>query len=82
MKSGAVRRHKELVITKPDLTVEQVLADLCARDARDATRDVAPMKAADDALLLDTTELSIDDAVQRAISAIKARVKYAQFFKG
>jgi len=71
----AARRHKELVTTKPDLTVEQVFADLCARDARDATRDAAPMKAADDALLLDTTELSIDEAVQRAISAIKTRLK-------
>lgn len=71
----AERRHKELVVTKPDLTVEQVLTDLRARDARDSTRDAAPMKAADDALLLDTTELSIDEAVQQAIAAILVRLK-------
>ncbi len=71
----AARRHKELVVTMPDLTVEQVLTDLEARDARDANRDTAPMKAADDALLLDTTALSIDEAVQQAIAVIRARLK-------
>ena len=71
----AERRHKELVVTKPDLTVEQVLIDLRARDARDSTRDAAPMKAANDALLLDTTALSIDEAVQQAIAAIQAGLK-------
>lgn len=70
----AARRHKELVVTKPDLRVEQVLTDLRARDARDSTRDAAPMKAADEALLLDTTALSIDEAVQQAITAIQARL--------
>ena len=71
----AERRHKELVVTKPDLTLEQVLTDLRARDARDSTRDAAPMKAAKDALLLDTTALSIDEAVQQAITAIQSRLK-------
>ncbi|MEE9452768.1 MAG: (d)CMP kinase [Paracoccaceae bacterium] len=71
----AKRRHKELVVIKPDLTFAQVLIDLQARDARDASRDVSPMKPADDALLLDTTELSIDAAVQQAITAIRARLK-------
>ncbi|MHA1128520.1 MAG: (d)CMP kinase [Alphaproteobacteria bacterium] len=71
----AQRRHKELVEAKPNLTVEQVLTDLRARDARDSSRDAAPMKAASDALLLDTTELSIDEAVQQAITVIQARLK-------
>ena len=44
-------------------------------DDRDAERDVSPMKAADDALLLDTSELSIDEAVQRAIAAIQEHLK-------
>jgi cytidylate kinase len=71
----AERRHKELVVTKPDLTVEQVLTDLRARDARDASRDASPMKPADDALLLDTTELSIDEAVAQALAVVQARLK-------
>ncbi len=71
----AARRHKELVQAKPELTVTQVLNDLRARDDRDAARDVSPMKPADDALLLDTTELSIDEAVQQAITAIQLHLK-------
>lgn len=70
----AERRHKELVINKPDLTVEQVLTDLRARDARDAARDVAPMVPAQDALLLDTTKLSIDAAVAEAMALIQKRI--------
>jgi len=54
---------------------EQVLADLRARDARDATRDVAPMIAATDALLLDTTDLSIDAAVAEAVAYVDSRIR-------
>ncbi|MCK4860571.1 MAG: (d)CMP kinase, partial [Rhodobacteraceae bacterium] len=71
----AERRHKELVQAKPELTVTQVLSDLRARDDRDAARDASPMKAAEDALLLDTTELSIDEAVAQAIAVVQARLK-------
>lgn len=70
----AERRHKELVVNKPELSVEQVLSDLRARDARDASRDAAPMRAADDALLLDTTKLSIDAAVAEALALIQKRI--------
>ena len=51
-----------------------VLADLRARDARDAARDVAPMVAAEDALLLDTTDLSIDAAVAEAVAYVRSRL--------
>lgn len=66
----AVRRQKELGIG----AFESVLADLRARDARDATRDVAPMVAAPDALLLDTTDLSIDAAVAEAVAYVADRL--------
>jgi len=69
----AERRHKELVESKPELTVEQVLTDLRARDLRDSSRDTSPMRAADDALLLDTTKLSIDAAVAEAMALIQER---------
>jgi cytidylate kinase len=71
----AERRYKELVQAKPDLTVTQVLNDIRARDDRDAARDVSPMRAADDALLLDTSKLSIDEAVLQAITAVRVRLK-------
>ena len=52
-----------------------MLADLRARDARDATREVAPMVAAKDALLLDTTDLSIDAAVAEAVAYVDSRIR-------
>jgi cytidylate kinase len=52
----------------------RVLADLRARDARDAGRDAAPMAQAPDALLLDTTDLSIDAAVAAATAFVKGRL--------
>ena len=70
----AERRWKELRENNPDLSLEQVKADLAARDARDALRDTAPMRAAKDALLLDTTKLSIDAAVAEAVALIQKRI--------
>ena len=70
----AVRRHAELVEKASGLTVAEVLADLQARDARDSERKVAPLMAAADAVLLDTTELTIDAAVKMAIEAIDAKI--------
>ena len=67
----AARRHSELADGR---SLDQVRADLKARDARDASRDTAPMVAAADALLLDTTELSIDAAVARAIAHVEERL--------
>jgi len=66
----AERRQAEL----GEASFERVLADLRARDARDATRDVSPMVAAPDALLLDTTDLSIDAAVAEAVAYVRSRL--------
>jgi cytidylate kinase len=66
----AARRHAEL---GEGQTFEQVLADLRTRDARDAGRDAAPLVRAEDALLLDTTDLSIDAAVAKAIAYVDER---------
>jgi cytidylate kinase len=68
----AARRHAEL---GGRAEPAQVLADLRARDARDAGRAAAPMAAAPDALLLDTTDLSIDAAVAAAIAYVKSRFR-------
>jgi CMP/dCMP kinase len=69
----AGRRHREL----GGGSLGAVLADLRARDARDSARDVAPMRAAPDALLLDTTDLSIDAAVAEAVAYVKSRFEPA-----
>ena len=51
-----------------------VLADIRKRDARDAARDTAPLARAADAALLDTSDLAIDAAVQRAIALVEDRI--------
>lgn len=68
----AQRRYKELAGYGEDTSVEIVLAQLTERDARDKSRKEAPLKAADDAHLLDTSDLDIAEATQAAISIIDA----------
>jgi len=67
----ARRRHLELVEGGTQIALEQVLQDVKTRDRRDASRGIAPMKAAQDVLLLDTTKLSIDAAVTSAVTNIR-----------
>lgn len=62
----AERRTSELVAKGEDMTVERMLAQLEERDRRDRERATAPMKPAEDAHLLDTSELSIDAAREKA----------------
>lgn len=67
----AERRFLELEEKGADVTRGQVLADVRERDARDSERSTAPMKPADDAALLDTSELSINAALAKAIEIIE-----------
>ena len=69
----AKRRYEEMKAKNPETTLERVQIDLRQRDIRDASRDVAPMRAPQDALLLDTSELSIDAAVAEAVALVKKR---------
>ncbi|HEU4959160.1 MAG TPA: (d)CMP kinase [Sphingomonas sp.] len=70
----ARRRHEELKARGSTLTYDKVLADIRTRDQRDAGRAVAPLTQAADAALLDTSFLSIEAAVQKAIGLVDARV--------
>jgi cytidylate kinase len=67
----AQRRYAELSARGEATTLERVAADLASRDARDASRDAAPLRRAEDAHLLDTTDLSISDAVAKAAEIIE-----------
>lgn len=69
----ASRRFGEA--TRDGALLSDVLADIKARDRRDADRAVAPLVRAGDADLLDTSDLGIDAAVRRAISLVEARLK-------
>ncbi|MBQ7046664.1 MAG: (d)CMP kinase [Oscillospiraceae bacterium] len=64
----ANRRFKEM--TDSDITYEQVLEDIKQRDYNDMHRDIAPLKQADDAVLLDTTGMTIDEVIAKLKSMI------------
>ncbi len=70
----AERRFLELREKSAEITREQVLQDVRERDERDAARSAAPMVAAKDAVLLDTSDLSIDDALERAVSVVNQKL--------
>lgn len=69
----AQRRFRELESMDAGVPFDAVMADILARDERDTARSAAPLRQAEDADLLDTSDLSIDAAVQRAISLVEAR---------
>ena len=71
----AARRHAELLGRGSEASFEAVLADVKERDARDAGRAEAPMVAALDAVLIDTSSMSIEAAVTAAIAAVEAARK-------
>ncbi|MBD0865282.1 MAG: (d)CMP kinase [Rhodobacteraceae bacterium] len=69
----ARRRFDELIFKGTDTRFEAVLADVRARDKRDANRTDSPMIAADDAVTLDTSDLAIDTAVAFATELIRSK---------
>lgn len=71
----AARRHAEMTSHGVDVSFEAILADIHARDERDSSRTTAPLKPAEDALLLDTGDLTIGGAVQAAIALAEARLR-------
>jgi CMP/dCMP kinase len=66
----AERRYLEMQGRGEAATYEGVLADIRRRDQRDASRDTAPMRSADDAFLLDTSNLDIEAAFDTAVGVI------------
>ncbi|MBU2983399.1 cytidylate kinase [Lentibacter algarum] len=71
----AERRFLELEARAADVSREQVLADVKERDERDMNRSEAPLKPAADAIILDTSELTVDGAITQAIAEISRIVK-------
>lgn len=69
----AERRTKELQSRGIDAKSEAVLADLRERDKRDMSRAAAPLRPADDAIVIDTSELSADDVFEKALQLIEER---------
>jgi cytidylate kinase len=73
----AHRRYLELRESGIRISEDEVLADIRNRDARDRTREASPLRQAEDAALLDTTNLDIDAAFRAAIDLIEAAMGQA-----
>ena len=67
----AERRHKELIEKGEEITFEEVLRDIQARDHNDMTRALNPLKKADDALEVDSTGMNIDQVTEAILKEIK-----------
>lgn len=68
----AQRRHKQLKEKGVSVNFDDLLREIMARDARDAQRAVAPLRPADDAVLIDTSGIGIDEVVARVLGLLPA----------
>jgi cytidylate kinase len=69
----AKRRFDEDHAREPDLTFQETLADLNTRDERDSTRADSPLRIAEDAIVIDTTELSVEQVFARMLEVVRER---------
>lgn len=69
----AARRYKQLKDKGESVSLAPLLADILARDERDSQRAVSPLKPAEDALVLDSTEMTIDEVQQRILEEARKR---------
>lgn len=68
----AQRRHKQLMEKGVSVRLDDLLHEIAARDERDANRAVAPLKPADDAIVIDSTGIPVDKVIDRVLSALPA----------
>jgi cytidylate kinase len=66
----ARRRYLQLKEKGMDITMDEALRDVQERDKRDQSRDIAPLKRADDAIYIDTTDLNLEDVLKKVLEAI------------
>lgn len=71
----AQRRFLEMQARGEHVTLDEIEADLAARDARDSGRSIAPLRAAPEALQLDTSRLSRDEAIAAAIRLVETKLR-------
>ena len=66
----AQRRHEEMKAKHPEITFEKIYEQLQQRDYEDENRDVSPLVPAEDSILVDTTQMNIDDVLAQMIEII------------
>ncbi len=73
LEERARRRQRELAARGIERSFEEIVAELAERDQRDATRAVAPMRPAEDAIVVDTDGRSIEDVVETVVAIVRQR---------
>ncbi len=67
-------RARRRLLQETNVTFEEILNDIKIRDEKDSSRELSPLKQAEDAILIDTTNISIDEVVEKIISLVNERV--------
>ncbi len=67
----AERRYNELISKGENVSVEEILEDINKRDHNDMTRKISPLKIADDAIVMDTSDLSIEEVTEELVNIIR-----------
>ena len=75
LKDRANRRFKELILINPKIDKKLVIKELQKRDQRDMQRSIAPLKIADDAIIIDTSDLTIDEVMVKVHREIEDIIK-------
>ncbi len=70
----AERRYKQLINKGESVNLAALLEDIQQRDERDMNREIAPLKPAVDAIIIDSTDIAIEDVFKQVLSAVKARL--------
>jgi len=73
----AQRRYKEFVEKGISTDFDKVLQDMVARDKRDSSRAAAPLKPAEDAIIVDTSAMNIEQVLEKIVSLVEAKIKSA-----
>jgi cytidylate kinase len=68
------RRYKELAAKGLDVTLKQTIEDVNKREIHDSSRDIAPLKMADDSILVDSTNVGIKEVVEKMIKVVQNKV--------
>lgn len=71
----AKRRFIELKEKMPDVSYDDILKDMIQRDKNDSSRAAAPLKAADDAIMLDTSDMTLEESIDKLTEIVKERLK-------
>ena len=75
VEARAERRWTEMQARGDTRSLKEITADLCRRDERDTSRAEAPLRQAEGAVVIDTSEMGIDDAIASAVAAVEAIIQ-------